>query len=126
MVQWRGEEQNLRQGTVHWETPVDRGEAEHALAVTPEERDVSSVTVEEFLQEQAENSFCRGASKTVGNPDSCFDVYQYGFLVCKSPLERTLQQFVPKRLRAKISYLAHHLRLAGHSGGTRMYYTLRR
>ncbi|CDF40922.1 unnamed protein product [Chondrus crispus] len=120
------EEHNPRQGTVHWETPVDPGRAEHAFAVIPEERDVSSVTVEEFLREQAEDPFCRAAAETVGNPDSRYDVDRYGFVVRKSPLDGTLQRVVPKRLRAKILYLAHHPRLAGHPGGTRMYYTLRR
>ncbi|CDF38169.1 unnamed protein product [Chondrus crispus] len=125
-VQWREEEQNPRQGTVHWETPVDPGRAEHAFTVIPEERDVSSVTVEEFLREQAEDPFCTAAAETVGNPDSRYDVERYGFVVRKSPLDGTLQRVVPKRLRAKILYLAHHPRLAGHPGGTRMYYTLRR
>ena len=40
------------------------------------------------------------------------------------PPDGTLQRVVPKRLRAKVLYLAHHPHLAGHSGGTRMYYTL--
>ncbi|CDF39905.1 unnamed protein product [Chondrus crispus] len=125
-VQWQEEEHNPRQGTVHWETPVDPGRVEHAFAVIPEERDVSPVTVEEFLREQAEDPFCRAAAETVGNPDSRYDVDRYGFVVRKSPLDGTLQRVVPKRLRAKILYLAHHPRLAGHPGGTRMYYTLRR
>ena len=119
-------EQNSRQGTVHWENPVDPGEAEHAFVVTPEERDVSSVTVEEFLRKQAEVPFCRVAAETVGNPYSRFDVDQYGFLVRKYSFGGTLQPVVLQRLRAKILYLAHHPRLAGHPGGTRMYYTLRR
>ncbi|CDF32918.1 unnamed protein product [Chondrus crispus] len=33
---------------------------------------------------------------------------------------------VPTRLRPRVLYLAHHPRLAGHPGATRMYYTLRR
>lgn len=40
-----------------------------ALAVTPEERDLSSVSVEEFLQEQAEDPFCRAAAEIFWNPD---------------------------------------------------------
>ena len=73
-VQWRGEKQTPRQGTVHWEIPVDRGVAEHTFVVVPEERDVSSVTVEEFLRKQAEDPFCRSAAETVRNPDSHYDV----------------------------------------------------
>ena len=82
--------------------------------------------MEEFLLEQAEDPFCRAAAETVGNPDSRYDVDRYGFLVHKSPLDGTLQRVVPKRLRAKILFLAHHPRLAGHPGGTKIYYTLRR
>ena len=80
-VQWRGEERNPRQGTVHWKTPIDPGEADHAFAVVPEECYVSSVTVEEFLREQAEDPFCRALAETVGNPDSRYEVDRYGFLV---------------------------------------------
>ena len=48
------------------------------------------------------------AAETVGNPDSLYDVDRYGFLVCKSPLDGTLQRVEPKRLRAMILYLSHH------------------
>ena len=73
-VQWREEERDPRRGTVNWETSVDPGEARRAFAVTPEERDVSSVTVEEFLRELVEDLFYRAAAETVGNPDSRYDV----------------------------------------------------
>ena len=107
-VQLKGEEQNPRQGTVHGEDPRRPGDAEHAFAVVPEERDVSSVTVEVFQREQAEDPFCRSAAETVGNPDSRFDVDRHRFLARNSPLDRTLQPVVPKRLRAKVLYIANH------------------
>ena len=66
------------------------------------------------------------AARTLGNPGSRFDVDRYGFLVRKSPLDGTQQRVVPKRLRAKILYLAHHPRLVRRPGGTRMYSNLRR
>ena len=58
-----------------------------------------------FLREQAEDSVCRAAAETVGNPYSRYDVDRYGFLVCKAPLDGTLQRVVPKRLRAKKMYI---------------------
>ena len=80
--------------------------------------------MEEFPRNQAEDLFCRGAAETVGTPDARFDVDRYGFLVRKSRIDGTLQQVVPKRLKARILYLAHHPGLGGHPGGTRVYYTL--
>ena len=111
---------------VHWDLPQDRPDGCHALAITPEERDAASISVEEFLRAQAEDAFCRFAAETVGTPNSKFDIDRYGFLVRKSPLDGTLQRVVPTRLRPRVLYLAHHPRLAGHPGATRMYYTLRR
>ena len=127
-VQWQEEGENpSRRGTVQWVPPPYRSDGDdYALAVTPEERDISPISIEEFLQEQAGDPFCQSAAETVGEPASDYDVDRYGFLVRKSPLDGTLQRVVPKRLRAKVLYLAHHPRLAGHPGGTRMYYTLRR
>ncbi|CDF38306.1 unnamed protein product [Chondrus crispus] len=113
-------------GKVHWDLTQDRPDGFYVLAVTPEERDVSSISVANFLREQADDAFCRAAADTVGEPNSKFDVDRYGFLVRKSPLDGTLQRVVPNRLRPRVLYLAHHPRLAGHPGGTRMYYTLRR
>ena len=111
---------------MHWDLPQDRPDGCHALAITPEERDAASISVEEFLSAQAEDAFCRFAAETVGTPTSKFDIDRYSFLVRKSPLDRTLQRVVPTQLRPRVLYLAHHPRLAGHLGETRMYYTLRR
>ena len=44
----------------------DRPDGFHALAVTPEERDAASISVEEFLYEHADDAFCRATADTVG------------------------------------------------------------
>lgn len=88
-----------------------------------EETEVVPITVEEVLQEQAENPFCKQVAKTIGS--KC-DRDHYGFLFPKWTLSRTLQRAVQKRLRSKVLYMAHSLRLAEHPGGSKMYYTLRR
>ena len=111
---------------MHWDLPQDRPIGFHALAITPEERDAASISVREFLRAQAEGAFCRFTAETVGTPNSKFDIDRYKFLVRKSPLDGTLQRVVLTRLRPQVLYLAHHPRLAGHPGATRMYYTLRR
>ena len=41
-------------------------------------------------------------------------------------MDGTLQRAVPTRVRPLVLYLAHHPRLAGNPGATRMYYILRR
>lgn len=76
--------------------------------------------MEELLQEQAEDPFCRAAAEMVGDSACDHDVDRYGFLVRKSQIDGTLQRVVPNRLRAKVLYFRHHLRLAGHPGGMRM------
>ena len=111
---------------MHWGLPQDRPDGCQALAITPEELDAASISVEEFLRAQAENAFRRFSAETVRTPTSKFDIDRYGFLVRNSPLDRTLQRVVPTRLRSRVLYLAHHPRLQGHLGTTRMYYTLRR
>ena len=110
---------------VHWDLPQDRPDCFHALVITPVERDAASISVEEFLIEQTEDSFCRFAAETTGMPNSKFNIDRYGFLVRNSPLDGTLQRVVPTQLRPRVLYLAHHPRLGGHPGATSMYYTLR-
>ncbi|CDF40971.1 unnamed protein product [Chondrus crispus] len=104
VVQVSRQDPNVGPVGIEWAPPTERSpentrERPQALAVTPEQTDVSSLSVEEFIQPQA---------------------------VHQSPLDGTLQRVVPKRLGAKVLYLAHPPRLARHPGGTRMYDTLRR
>ena len=75
---------------LHWDPPQDRPDGCHALAITAEEREAASTSVEEFLRQQAEDAFCRFAAETVGTPNSKFDIDRNGFLVRKPPLDGTL------------------------------------
>ena len=84
---------------VHWDLPQDHPDGCHALAISPEERNAASISVEEFLRAQAEDAFCRFAAETFGTPNSKFDINRYGFLVKNYPLDGTLQRMVPARLR---------------------------
>ena len=107
---------------------ADEAEAERETAAEDdgEEREIMPITAEEFLQEQSKDPFCIAKAKMVGDANSHFDVDQYGFLVRRSNLDGALQRVVPKTLRARVLYLSHYPRLAGHPGGLRMYMTLRR
>ena len=110
---------------MQWDLLKDSPGSCYALAITTEKRYAASISFEEFIREQAEDAFCCFAAETVGMPNSEIDIDRYGFLVRKSPLDGTLKRVVPTRLRPRLLYLAHHRRLAGHPGATRMYYTLR-
>lgn len=95
------------------------------FAATPKESDLSSISVEKFPQGHSKDLLRKTAAETVVSPDPHYDVDRYEFLVRRPPLHGTLQRFVRKWLRARVLYLAHHPRLAWHSVGTSMYYTLR-
>lgn len=95
-------------------------------ALPMEETDVVLIAVKGFPQEQAEDRLCKQAAARAGQPGSQFDHDRCGFVVQKSALDGKLQRDVFKRLRARVLYLAHYPGLAGHRGGSGMYYTLRR
>lgn len=42
--------------------PQEHSYGIHTVAVTPEERDVASISVEDVLHEQEEDTFCRAAA----------------------------------------------------------------
>ncbi len=76
--------------------------------------------------------FKKGAKNTVADAVSRLPTYgeyeedERGVLVRIAKLDGTAQAPVPEPLRQRLLYLAHHTRLAGHPGITRMFYTLRR
>ena len=96
------------------------------LTMAREETNVMPISLAEFLHERATDPFCQAVAQQVGTWKSKLDYDRYGLLVRKSPLEGALQRVVPKSLLDRLLYLSHYPRLAGHPGGTRMYYTLRR
>ncbi|CAN8067637.1 unnamed protein product [Agarophyton chilense] len=96
------------------------------MAIVEEETNVRPVTLEELIQEQAEDEYCKSVRKDVGNGITLFDINRYGVLIRHSPLDGALQKVVPRSLVPCVLYLSHYPRLEGHPGGTRMYNTLRR
>ena len=120
----------------HQEAVVAFWESEHGenkiialpevLALAQSNTEIVPFTVEEFLNEQATDPFCRKKAEAVGEKDSQFDYDRYGILVRKSNLDGALQRVVPVSLRARLLHTTHYPRLAGHPGGIRMYYSLRR
>ena len=91
-----------------------------------DQTDVVPVTSDELLTAQEEDPFCQEKAISVGDPKSQFELDRYGFLVRRSRLDFTWAKVVPASLRDRILYLAHYMRLSGHQGIIRMYYTLRR
>ena len=101
-------------------------ECPEVLALVDNDAPADPIPIEEFLEEQSKDPFCKAKAETVGEANSNFDYDRYGFLVRRSPLDGALQRVVPKSLQARVLHAAHYPRLAGHPGGTRMYLTLRR
>lgn len=96
------------------------------LNVEEEPETPDPFTLEEFLQAQRDDKFCRERSESVGDPKFCSGYDRYGVLVRKAILDGAQHKVVPERLRHRLLHLTHYPVLAGHPGGTRMYYTLRR
>ena len=105
---------------VLWDPSQDIPNGCHALTITPEERDAAFSSTEEFLREKADDDFCHAAAETVGTPTSNFNIDRYRFLARNSQLDGTPQRVVVTRLRPGVLYQAHHPKLAGHPGATRM------
>ena len=88
----------------------------------------TKITIEEILEAQKTDSFCQtvlaGWSKLI---DSAFFEGPDGLLRRHHPREASVEQIVlPDTLRPHVLQLAHHARLAGHPGETRVFYHVRR
>ena len=64
---------------VHWDLPQDHPDGFHVPAVTIGGRDAATISVEEFLREQAEDAFCRFAPETFGTQNAKLDIDRYSF-----------------------------------------------
>ncbi|CAN8061912.1 unnamed protein product [Agarophyton chilense] len=95
-------------------------------AIDPEEEVLLLITIEELLQAQVEDEYCKETAKLVGAPGCLYDYDRFGLLCRRSPLDDALQRVIPTSLRARFLYLAHFPRFAGHLGDQRMYQTLRK
>ena len=109
---------------------LDIGIADQAyepVDVTP--ADVpTKTTIEEILEVQKTDSFCQNVlARQSKRIDSAFFEGPNGLLRSRHPREPDTEQVVlPDTLRPRVLQLAHHAKLAGHPGQTRMYYNVRR
>ena len=103
--------------------------AEHDAALVNEQEAVHTavnpVKWEELLTEQQSDEFCMKVREQINSGEPvAFAEDQRGILVrtvCNPP-----QLVVPESLRERLLHAAHHAQLAGHPGGRKLYYVLRR
>ena len=76
------------------------------FALLQEQTDVTTIPVEEFLREQASDPYCKRVAEIIGIPGSQFEYNHQGYLLRKSPLDGTLQKFVPLALRPRVLSIA--------------------
>ena len=88
----------------------------------------TKITIEEILEAQKTDSFCQTVlARQSKRIDSAFFEGPDGLLRRRHPREPDIEQVVlPDTLRRRVLQLAHHVKLAGHPGQTRMYYNVRR
>lgn len=84
------------------------------------EADERPIPVETFLQEQAEDRFCKPATETARQLQLQDDHDRYRLLLRKSAADGMLQRIFPKCLIARLPYLVHYQRLTGLPRGSRM------
>ena len=79
-----------------------------------ETRDLSPISIEEFVEAQATDSYCQQVQKEVDlGTSKLFQINNRGLLVRIAPLDRAEQVVVPASLRAKVLNLCHYPRLVG-------------
>ena len=88
----------------------------------------TKITIEEILEAQKTDSFCQTVlARQSKRIDSAFFEGTDGLLRRLHPREPDIEQVVlPDTLHPRVFQLAHHAKLAGHPGQTRMYYNVRR
>ena len=102
-------------------------QAYEPVDITP--ADVTTkITIEETLEAQKTDSFCQNVlARQSKRIDSAFFEGPDFLLRRRHPCEPDIEQVVlPDTLRPRVLQLAHHVKLAGHPGQTRMYYNVRR
>ena len=88
----------------------------------------TKIIIEEILEAQKTDSFCQTVlARQSKRIDSAFFEGPDGLLRRHHPRETGIEQIaLPDTLRPRILQPAHHEKLAGHTGQTRMYYHVRR
>ncbi|CAN8073108.1 unnamed protein product [Agarophyton chilense] len=125
----QSEEPEVKKNEVYlldWETVPPISARPQVNAITPEEKELLPVTIEELLQAQVEDEYCKEPAQLVVTPGCLFDYDRFGLLCRHSPLDGALERVIPTSLRAGFLYLPHFPHLAGHPGCQKMYQTLRK
>ena len=106
----------------------DYEEEDHVLvtnSASRQEENLKTITVEELLRAQQEDDFCSAVrARLNGGERIPFALDETGVL--RRHVERHPQIVVPESLQARVLYLSHHSKIAGHPGGRKLYYSLRR
>ncbi len=102
----------------------DSNSLELPVNAVEEDTQHASISIEEYIEEQASDAWCRliGAIVDAG-PTTRLKRDDRGLLV---RIDLSHQVGVHPALRSRVLHLAHYPRLSGHPGTTRMYQTLRR
>lgn len=78
-------------------------------------------TLQKFIKVQSNNAFYQRAGRNVGHSEIKCLLNKAGVRIRRAPIDRTLQNKVPKSLEGEIMHLSHYPPLAGHYGQRRMY-----
>ena len=99
----------------------------HALAIETDEPIYESITIDELVREQSKDEFCLAKREELtANWYSPFKEDDSGLLIRVSNLDGAHQIVIPLTLRNRLLHLAHYPKQAGHPGGRKMFYTLRK
>lgn len=81
-------------------------------------------SVQEFIDRQSSNSFCKKAAGSISMAGSQHSADRSGFLMHQASLDAAPQDVVPKLLHAKVLHVSYYPVLSGHERQRRMYDTL--
>ena len=82
--------------------------------------------MDDIRSAQASDKECQAirAKWNAGTPTQ-YKEDERGLIVRIAPIDGAVQVFVPRELRQRVLFLAHHTPVAGHPGVTRQFYTMR-
>lgn len=79
----------------------------------------------EFVKAHAKDPYCKQVAATIGLPAFDIKVENHGLIVRKSNIDGALEKVDPKKLQARLLYLAHYPPLSGCPGQRHMYDAMR-
>ena len=98
----------------------------HSLVIE-EDSNFEPITVDELVREQSKDEFCISKRKDLtDNWYSPFKEDESGLLIRVSNLDGAQQIVIPRTLRNRLLHISHYPKQAGHPGGRKMFYTMRK